>query len=395
MTNTNTRRKLSAVTNITDQLAAARAFIPELQERAPEFEKARSLPDDLVKRFADADLIQMAIAADYGGLESNPIDIMEVIEAISYGDASAGWCLMNYQTAALFSGIISETGGQEVFANEERTICGGVLVPVGKGRRVDGGIMASGRWSFGSGCVNANWFFGNTTIEPADGADTEAPPETLFLAFSRDQFSSDDNWHVAGLAGTGSHDVIVEEAFIPEGRWFAGTGAPIVDGPLYKIPASTIFPPCVAMVAIGIARAALESFETNLLNKVPIGSTNRVAEKPRTQIDVSLAEALIESSRSYVFKTTTDMWNAVASGQELTTEMRRCARLAACFAAANAAKAIDILFNAGGSSSIALGLPFQRYWRDVHAAVQHIQVSQNNLESMGRLRLTGTIEGPL
>jgi alkylation response protein AidB-like acyl-CoA dehydrogenase len=149
------------------------------------------------------------------------------------------------------------------------------------------------------------------------------------------------------------------------------------------------------MVLIGIARSALHDFEARLLDKVAVTSSKRLAEKSAKQIDLAKAEALIESGRSYVLKTTAEMWEAVDNGEELTIELRRRVRLASCAAAASAAKAVDLIFNAGGASSISLQLPFQRYWRDVHAACQHFQVSQNNFEAMGRLRLTGELEGPL
>jgi alkylation response protein AidB-like acyl-CoA dehydrogenase len=199
-------------------LAAARGMIPELQERAEEIEKLRQLPDSIVRNMVDAGMIQMGIPAEFGGLESDLVEIMRVIEAISYGDGSAGWCLMNYQTTAFLAGYLSTEWGKAIFQNAERAVPTGVLLPQGQGRRVEGGVIASGRWTFGSGCPNSNWFFGNTTILPGENAPQNSRPETLFLIFSREQFRSDDNWHVTGLCGTGSHDVIVEDAFVPEGR---------------------------------------------------------------------------------------------------------------------------------------------------------------------------------
>ena len=102
------------------QIEAAEALVPELKSRAEEIERLRQLPQDIVQSFVDAELVQMAIAECYGGLESHPLDIMRTIEIISSADASAGWCLMNYQTAAFICGSIAPEWARAVFDGAER-----------------------------------------------------------------------------------------------------------------------------------------------------------------------------------------------------------------------------------------------------------------------------------
>ena len=375
------------------QIKAAEALTPLIKPRAQEIEAARQLPQDIAQWFIDADLIRMGIAKDYGGLESHPLDTIKTIELIARADASAAWCLMNYQTAAMLSGFVSAQCGNAVFGDAKSCVPSGVLAPVGRGQRVNGGIEVSGRWSFGSGCPNANWFFGMTMVP--SHKDAGDPNEMVFAIFSEEQFECVDNWHVSGLCGSGSGDVIVENAFVPEGRWWSLQEEPVCDGALFKIPLSTIFPPCVAAVSLGIADAALDEFE-RMLNATSGGDPgNPLKEHPGVHADFARAEALVGSARSYVVNAVETMWDTACGGDLVPQEERRIARVAGAHAAASCAQAIDILFDIAGSSSILLEQPLQRYWRDAHAVTKHIQVSRKNFETMGRLRLLGKLDGQL
>jgi len=380
------------------ELRAARRLVPGIAARAREFEAARRLPDDIVRAFTDAELVQMAVPKRYGGLESDPIDLLRVIEEISFADGSAGWCLMNYQTTALASGLLPKHWGKAIFAGPEPAVPAGVLAPTGRGRRVEGGIVVNGRWGFASGCPGANWLLGTVAMETDDGdpaGATENTSAVVLPMFSSDQFVIHDTWHVSGLCGSGSHDVEVQEAFVPEGRWITLADPPTVDTPLFRIPIVSLFPPCVVAVALGIARAALESFAELAQRKVPAQRNKTLAERAGAQDDFARAEALIDAGRSYVFATTEALWDLVTHDQSVSVEARRRARLASCHAAASAARAVDLLYTAGGSSSIFSDNPLQRHWRDIHATTQHIQIAQGNYETMGRLRLTGVLDGPL
>ena len=109
------------------ELEAARSLGPEIAARAQEFERARCLAPEIVQRFADDGLVDMCVPAGYGGRECAPLDILRVLEEISYADGSAGWCLMNYATSALVSGVLSPHWGSEIFGGSPRCVPAGVL----------------------------------------------------------------------------------------------------------------------------------------------------------------------------------------------------------------------------------------------------------------------------
>lgn len=378
------------------ELEAARRLVPEIASRAQEFERARCLSPEIVQRFSDDGLVDMAVPSVYGGRESPPLDILRVFEEISYADGSAGWCLMNYATSALVSGVLPPHRGREVFGGSTRCVPAGVLAPTSRAHFVDGGMVVSGRWSYASGCDNANWLLATAVMYDGDTPQTnpDGSPEILLPLLSRDQFTIHDTWHVSGLRASGSHDVESKDAFVPEGRWVKLTDPPTVDGDLFRFPIATLFPPAVVAVSIGIARAALDSFIALATDKVPAWNTTTLAERPSAQIDVAHAEAHIDSARSYVFETVEALWYEIQQGQEPTTESRRRTRLASCHACEAATAAVDLLYRAGGASSIFEDNPLQRYFRDIHATTQHVQVAHVGFQNMGRLRLTGKLEGP-
>jgi len=380
------------------ELNAARRLVADIASHALEYERQRCLAPYCVQAMVDAGLVQMAIPKAYGGLESHLIDILSVIEEISYGDASAGWCLMNYQTTAFASALLKPSLAQEIFAADERAVPAGVLAPTGTGHYVDGDMIVNGRWTFASGCDNANWLLGTVVITDNDGEpqrNADGTSQILLPFFERDQFKILDTWRASGLCASGSHDIEIRNARVPAGRWLSLKDDIQASGTLFRFPLISTFPPAVAAVALGIARAAFDCFVEICRKKVPVAVTAPLCEHGTAQIDAARAEALTDAGRSYVYDTVNALWTSIEHGDAVTEDSRRRVRLAGTHAAANAASAVDLLYNAAGASSIAESCPLQRHFRDVHVVTQHLQVVGTGYERMGRLRLTGTTEGPV
>jgi alkylation response protein AidB-like acyl-CoA dehydrogenase len=380
------------------ELVAAKKLVSMISEAAGEAERERRLPSHVVRAIAEAGLVQMAIPKVYGGLESNLIDILRVIEEISYADASAGWCLMNYQTTAFVAPLMQPKWAEIIFDGPEPCVPAGVLAPTARGHFVKGGLLVSGRWSYASGCDNANWLLGAVAITDSSGEpqlDGQGVPQVLLPLFSRDQFNIHDTWRVAGLCASGSHDIEVEDALVPDGRWLTLASPLVVDTPLYRFPIVSTFPPAVASVSLGVARAAFDCFLELSEGKLPAGIKTPLRELASAQIDIARAEAQIDSARSYIYETVADLWQAMEQGEPATVDAKRRVRLAGVHAAAAAASAVDLLYNAAGASSIANTCPLQRHFRDVHVTTQHMHVNRTAFERMGRLRLTDVVDGLL
>lgn len=195
---------------------------------------------------------------------------------------------------------------------------------------------------------------------PRRGAD--GGPAFRLCIFPRADTEVFDNWHVGGLRGTGSNDYQVTDLFVPEERTvplIAFSPPPMQPGPLYAVPMLSTFVSCIATVALGIARAAIEAL-------------------------IEIAET--RSGRAFLLDELGACWDDARAGRDIALQRRALVRLAACHATQCAIKAVDLMYASGGGTSLFEGNRLERCFRDVHAAGQHVAVAaQSNLEPVGRV----------
>jgi indole-3-acetate monooxygenase len=373
------------------ELEAARALAPEVIARADEIESVRRLPADLARRFADADLFRLAIPRVYGGGELHPADTVRVIEELSRADGSAGWCLAIGAATAILAGYLPEPSAREIYAADRGVITGGAVAPTGLATPVaGGGYRVTGRWQWGSGTQNCHWIVGGSLV--MEGAtprrSPSGDPEIRLMIFSANQTEILDTWYSSGLRGTGSHDFQVTDVFVPEPRAFAlGVTPPVVNAPLCRFPMFGFLALGLGAVALGVARRAIDELVKLAAGKKPTWERQTLAQIGRVQADVAHAEAMLRSARAFLFDAIDAVWSTVAAGAAPTDAERRDLRLAIANAAWESARAVDLMYNAGGGSSVHAASPLQRCFRDVHVITQHRMVAQAIFEETGRLYL--------
>ncbi len=314
---------------------------------------------------------------------------MRAIEALSEGDASAGWCAAIASTSSLLAGWLEPDAARRIFA-APGAVAGGVFAPRGRAVRVPEGYRVSGRWSFASGCEHCSWLMGGCRVEGRDGPELAAGgrPDVRLMLFPASAAEIVDTWKVAGLEGTGSHDIAVRDLVVPEVHSVSlVTDRPREAGPLYAFPAFGLLALGIASVALGIARRATAELRELAGAKTPTLSQRRLAERPATQSRAAEAEALADSARAYLLATVRDVGQNAARAGELGVAERARVRLAATFAVKSCARAVDLVYELGGGSSIYLASPLQRCLRDAHVVTQHMMVADASLELVGRVLL--------
>lgn len=362
---------------------AAARIGAKVAPRAGEIEANRTLPRDIVDALADAGLFKLFVPARYGGSECSAADGIAVVEEVAYHDGSTSWCVMIAMTTGLLGGFLPPHHAAAVY-EPARAITGGFAAPMGRARRVDGGVRVNGRWQWGSGTAHCTTIGGGCVVE-SQGA---ARPTAQFVLFDRDDVELLDTWYVAGLKGTGSTDYQVHDAFVPEGRWFALAGAvPVEQGPLYRFSFYGLLALGVSAVALGLARRSIDELAGLATTKRPQGSSRPLAERPPVQADVAIAEATLRSARAFVDDAVGQAWTTVAAGDDLSTDQRRVLRLAATHAMAASADVVDRMYTAAGGAAVYEDHALQRLLRDVHVATQHAITSPRTFELAGRLRL--------
>jgi alkylation response protein AidB-like acyl-CoA dehydrogenase len=364
----------------TEFLAAARRLEPMVEGLRDQFDHDRQLPPRLVDQLQAANLFRMWLPRAIGGEELPPLEFLAVIEELSRQDGSLGWCTVIPAGYARLAGALHEDVARTIFGTGMGVLVG-TLNPTGKAVAAPGGYRVTGRWSYGSFIGYGDWVLGNCIT--GDG------PEFRLCLFPRADVEVFDVWHVGGLRATGSNDFQVTELFVPEQHTI-----PLVDfqplprrpGPLYAVPMTSTFVSCIATVALGIARAAIEALIEIGAEKKTAGSSTVLRDKPMAQADLARAEALLGAGRAYLFGELGTMWEDAVAGRPISLRARAAVRLAACHATQSAIQVVDLMYQTAGGAALFQSGRLDRCFRDVHAAGQHVAVSMPaNLEPVGRV----------
>lgn len=357
--------------------AEARRIADVARGMAIEIDAARQLPASLLSELTNSGLLRAGAPAEVGGLELDPVTALRCAEAVARGNTAAGWCVSIAITSSLLVAYMPETSRNDLFG-EGRGVAAGVWAPRGKARTVPGGVVVSGRWSFCSGVTHSDVLFGGCVL----GDD----PRPVVLAMPTADLQILDTWHTLGLRGTGSHDAVADEVFVPDGQVFSLADGPLIDRALYRFPVFGFFAACIAAAALGNARAAIDSF-TELAGAKKSGATRTLAERPATQNAVSAAESALEAARSYYYQAIDAAWVASQGGTPVPVEDRGQLRLAATHGVRTAADVVRTMYDLAGGTAIYEDSPLQRHFRDAFTATAHFQVNEASRELPGRILL--------
>jgi alkylation response protein AidB-like acyl-CoA dehydrogenase len=342
------------------------------------------LPEDLTRELARAGFFRIFLPSAYGGLDLDPMGAMEVFEELARADASVAWCVWNgnvhWTTARL-----SKEVAQAIFADPNMILANSTR-PSGRAEIVDGGYRVSGRWSLVSGCQLSAWFI-LMSIVYEDAKPRLTPsgaPEFRFMLCPAADCDIVDTWTAGGLRGTGSHDVVVQDRFVPARYGSFHTDPIVLTGPRYKVPALSRVVPGLGAMALGIARSAIEALVDLAAEKRHERTSQPLSEDRGAQTRVSQAAALVGSARLFLFDTVDRLWHDVLAGREA-IEARAQVRLASWHAVTSAVQAVDLVYLTGGATSLYATCLIERAFRDVHAITQHIAVHPRILETTGRV----------
>jgi 3-hydroxy-9,10-secoandrosta-1,3,5(10)-triene-9,17-dione monooxygenase len=358
-------------------LGRVRELLPAVRERAPRAEQLRRLPDETFAEFQEAGLFRAVQPKHYGGFELDPGVFYQAVVEVGAACGSTGWTFGVIGIHNWHLAIMPPQAQEDVWGKDNAALLSTALAPTGTVERAAGGFRLSGRWSFSSGCDFCQWaVLGG--IAPPVGEGTAPPDPRVFLVPRRD-YRIDDNWHVVGLCGSGSKDIVVKDAFVPEHRTHSyldafhlrHPGAEVNDAPLYRLPFALLFRYAITSPAIGAALGALAAFREQTRSKVNATDQLRAAEDPFVQHRLAESAAELDSARERMLGIFAEMMRLARAGREIPLEQRARYRWDAGKAIDWSVKAVDRMFEASGGRALFLDNPIQRAWRDVHAMRAH------------------------
>jgi alkylation response protein AidB-like acyl-CoA dehydrogenase len=366
-------------------LDATRAILPLVRASGDEAERERRLPRRVVRAMAEAGITRMLAPRAVGGLEIDPITQLDVIEQLAHAESSAGWNAQVYSSCGHVTGFLAPEVGEEIFGRNPNAIMSGTLAaPYGRASVVDGGYRVSGRWPYGSGCQDADWLGFTTGVYEGDRPrlDADGLPEQRIVIVPATSAIIHDTWHVGGLRGTGSHDVEIQDVFVPAAWTMWWTDAPFHSGPLYWHRWWLL---AHGAQRLGVARAAIDALYELAQVKTPTRSTTLIRDRSLTQMQFAQGEALWHSARAFLWDTMARLWERAYTGERLGVKDLALARLANTNASVIAAQVADLMYSAGGGTAIHTSNPLERLFRDAHAAAQHATASLPTYEQWGRV----------
>jgi alkylation response protein AidB-like acyl-CoA dehydrogenase len=380
-----------------DLIERARALAPLIRTHADESERLRRLAPAIVDALHETGLFRMMLPEVLGGSGLNAIEAAPILEEVACADGSAGWNLAIGAGNNAFLALLEDRAALEALVKHPRALGAGSVNPTSlRLTPADGGYRVSGALRFASGIHQATWLVaGGFVFE--NGKPRLAPdgvPGVVGAFFPSSEARVLDSWRPTGMAGTGSHDALLENVFVPAAYTFdfrTTTARPL--DPLAALPIFSRLGSTLSAVALGIARRAGEELVALAQAKTSMMSTKPLRETPRVQIDVARAYALTDAGRAQLAHVAGAIFARIENGGAVSLEDQARLRLSYLSATEHAAQAVDLMRNAAGMNAVVSGNALERCWRDVHALTQHLAVSTAHYERVGKA-LLGVEVGP-
>ena len=369
-------------------VGAARKLGPLLRENADQGERDRRLPAATAKGLTEAGFFRLCRPRALGGLEADPITVLNVVEELARHDGSAAWCALNCSVAGVLQSFLAQEGAREIGSALDAVV-NGVFAPSGRALEVERGYRVTGRWAFVSNCDYCHWLVPGCIVFKGDTMSAgPRGPEIVVAWIKASDCRIIDTWDTAGLRATGSNDIEVSDVFVPKHRTSpVPLVDPVADGALFRFPIVGLFAVGMAASALGIAQAAIDELLRLAGTKTPFGMASTLSTRTTTQIAVCEAMATARSARALLVEETTRVWEMVQVGQPANAHQRGLLRIAATHATAAAASVVDRMYTAAGGTAVFASSPLQRCLRDVHAVTQHFFVAPQTYEMIGKILL--------
>lgn len=352
----------------------ARALVPALAERAQHCEDLRQLPEESLRDFVDAGFYRILQPAKYGGFEQSPMTLYEVIIELARGCPSSAWTLGLVALHNWEVGLLDPRVAEDLWGENPEARYSSSYAPTGRVEMIDGGYRLSGRWAFSSGCDHCQW-----AMLGASGAERGGAPDPISLLVPRSDYEIVDTWHVAGLKGTGSKDIVVADAFVPGHRVHHLADSYVMSDPgreaftarCYQYPFGLVFGQCLTAVTMGIALAAHDLCTEQLGRRLGAFDGRPMTEDPLNLRRLSDVHAQLSGNRLRFDRTFERMDEHLDRGEPIPVELRAELHWNIQSVAQSNAELVSVYFKLFGGGGLRLSNPMQRYWRDIHAACNH------------------------
>ena len=351
------------------------------RERVPATEAQRTVPRESIDELRAAGVARLMVPREHGGSDARVRDMVELTAAAAYGCPSTGWVAGLMADMPQVVGLFPAEGQRAVWGSGPDAVIACSVMPAGRAEEVPGGYRLTGRHAFTSGVDGADWVFVGAMVPAPDAG----PPEWRLFLVDKGRFTVEDTWHTAGMRGTGSSTVVVDDVFVPHGhtltqadaREGTGPGAALNADPKFGLPWVGYSILTFTSTMLGAVEAAYDSARATLgAKRTPVGE--RVADGQLVQVQTGIVAAKIATARTLLLRVA----DRADTGAPYTADERATGARDNAFAAMLLGEAVDTLLELGGTGAFSVASPVQQAWRDVHFALSHVSV--NKADVFGR-----------
>lgn len=354
-------------------------FLAEIRSRRKEFERQKFVSQDVIEGFRQRGIYRALVARRFGGDELSPAEFCQLVENIAHADGSAGW-VASFGIGGVYLSALPLETLKSLYARSVDLVFAGGIFPPRPAQRVPGGLKVSGRWSFASGCMGADVV--GVGILPSSG-DTQELPRMAVM--DRAKAHIEPNWEVAGLAGTGSHDLIVEDVVVPEEWTFVRGGKSSLDEKLYRYPALAFAAQVLSVVGLGVARAALDEVVNLAKGRASVTGAPTLGDRVYVQLEMAKAEAELRAARSWFYEAIAIAWDALDHAESASDDAISMLRLSSTHATRVAADVTRRAQMVAGMTGVYEVSPIAMQVRDAQMVTQHAFMGEITYQNAGAM----------
>jgi 3-hydroxy-9,10-secoandrosta-1,3,5(10)-triene-9,17-dione monooxygenase len=383
-----------------EAMRRAHALVPLLQAHAEAGEAATRVAAPVMQALHESGLLRYHQPKRWGGMELDFCALVDIPDVLARGDASTSWTVVNLAGHHRLLSLYSEQAQEEIWGeNPDAGIASGIAFVQGEGRRVDGGLLLSGKWGFSSGVDHSEWNMLACVVK-----DDGKPVDWCMCLLPQSDYEIIDDWQTLGMRATGSRSVRCHEAFVPEHRFVSFhvarpghefPGWRTNPNPMYRIPLSAFAGYGIAGTLIGNAQAALDASIALVQARSTSYTGARMRDFQTVQWRIAEAAAKIDCARTWLRQDCVEGQRWAESGRRFDSEMRLRYRRNGAAAMRLITQAVDSLHEMAGANGIYDSYRLQRMFRDAHAGAAHINFSVDaQFPSWGLVALGGEFKSP-
>lgn len=398
---TSQRRRHASVGTHAELVQRAEGLISVLRRRAPQTDDMRRLPDETRRDLRAAGLARIFQPARYGGCQAHLSGMVDILTTLGRGCGSTTWCLAQYIGHNFMVAQWPERAQEEVWGSSPQNLCSGIFIPLlGSATKVRGGYRLSGRYPFVSGVKTCDWCLFAAMVDRGPGAERE---ERYFLLRQGD-FDILDTWDSIGLRGSASHDVKVENVFIPTYRTLPlrqlrggekSPGRKVNRAALYRSPSYMTFGILISSVSVGIADGIVRDYVEQVKDRVALMSGTALRDQALQHTKISEATMAVEAAKALLLRNCDEIMQILESGGLPSYEQRAKYRAAGAYAGKLAFQAANLIWDAGGGRGVYMTNPIARAYRDICTTTRHFtHIWDTNGATHGRVKVGLPIDNP-